>query len=181
MHGEHPILTRRWLKLTDEAVAAGMTNAARGLSEMIGRDVHIHHVGAQLVAYTEAIDRLGGAERAVCAVYPGMTGDLDGEVALLFDQRGARRWMELVLGEPAGAPAAEMARVEQSALGEMGSITGSLFMKLAGGALPPADQPDAPLHRARHGRLRTGRHRGGPSPGRRSGVADAHGARDRGS
>jgi len=57
MPGEHSILTRRQLKLIDEAVTAGMTNAARGLSEMIGHNVHIRHSGVQLVPYTEVIDR----------------------------------------------------------------------------------------------------------------------------
>lgn len=124
------------LPLLKKAVAEGLRNAGRGLTEMVGQLIEITSPKVGLVPVESVIDRAGGPANPVLAIYLAVSGDISGHLALLLDLDSAARLAALLLEVPIedrtpGAGAAqgrELDPMELSALGEAGNLAGSLVL-----------------------------------------------------
>ena len=116
----------QWQALRDVA-SRGTTNAAAGLSEMVGRNIKIHTPDIFLVRLEEVARLAGGPEKTVVGVYLAIGGDVKGHILLMFAPREALRLVDMVMDQPAGTTKS-LGAMERSALGEVGNLTGTFFL-----------------------------------------------------
>ncbi len=116
----------QWQALRDVA-SRGTTNAAAGLSEMVGRNIKIHTPDIFLVRLDEVSRLAGGPEKTVVGVYLAIGGDVKGHILLMFAPREAQRLVDMVMDQPAGTTKS-LGAMERSALGEVGNLTGTFFL-----------------------------------------------------
>jgi chemotaxis protein CheC len=105
----------------------GLLKAARALSEMAGTEIQAIPAQVRQVPLTSVPEMVGGSETVVAGVYLGITGDISGHIMLMLPLAEAHQLASMLLGEPleAGEVLDEMA---ESALAEMGNVTGSFFL-----------------------------------------------------
>ena len=124
------------LPLLKAAVAQGLRNAGRGLTEMVGQSIEISSPEVGLVPVEAIMDRAGGPANPVLAIYLAVSGDISGHLVLLLDLDSAAGLAGVLLEAPAeqrtfGDGAAErrgLDSMELSALGEAGNLAGSLVL-----------------------------------------------------
>ncbi len=117
---------RQWRALRDVA-ARGTTNAAAGLSEMVGRNIRIQTPDVFLVRLGEVAGLLGGPEDTVVGVYLAICGDVRGHILLMFSPREAEGLVDMVMDQAPGTTTS-LGTMERSALGEVGNLTGTFFL-----------------------------------------------------
>ncbi|MCL4370471.1 MAG: chemotaxis protein CheC [Chloroflexi bacterium] len=116
----------QWRALRDVA-ARGTTNAAAGLSEMVGRNIRIQTPDVFLVRLGEVAGLLGGPEDTVVGVYLAICGDVRGHILLMFSPREAEGLVDMVMDQAPGTTTS-LGTMERSALGEVGNLTGTFFL-----------------------------------------------------
>lgn len=116
----------QWRALRDVA-ARGTTNAAAGLSEMVGRNIRIHAPDLFLVRLADVSGLLGAPEDTVVGVYLAICGDVRGHILLMLSPKEAQGLVDMVMDQPAGTTTS-LGSMERSALGEVGNLTGTFFL-----------------------------------------------------
>lgn len=117
-------------KLT--AVAAmGADRAARGLSELLGREVVLDATGVHFGNSARLLDLVGGPGAPVAGIYLQMGEEIRGHVMLLFTLEQARMLVDQLL-ELAPGTTQELDELGYSALGEVGNITAAAFLNELG-------------------------------------------------
>lgn len=120
-----------------ELANIGSGTASTALSAMLGRAVDISVPTAQALAFADAVDAVGPAERLVTGVVIGVTGDMDATVLLLMSEVDAGTLCGLLGVDPAD----EMA---DSALGEIGNIIGASYINALGAMTGLEMEPEPP-------------------------------------
>lgn len=116
----------QWRALRDVA-ARGTTNAAAGLSEMVGRNIRIQTPDVFLVRLAEVSGLLGAPEDTVVGVYLAIAGDVRGHILLMLPPKEAQGLVDMVMDQPPGTTKS-LSAMERSALGEVGNLTGTFFL-----------------------------------------------------
>jgi chemotaxis protein CheC len=115
-------------------LAAAMSQAARGLSAMMGRPISIEVPGIKRIPLSEVAAYAGGPETEVVGVYLLTSDSLPGQVMLIVSLDDALHLVDLLAGAPAAAASprsagwASMSGLERSALAEAGNLTVSYFL-----------------------------------------------------
>lgn len=110
-----------------ELVSMGINNALSGLSQMIGREIIVSTLNAQMAMIRDVPDLLGGAEVETAAVYLSVAGVASGHMVLLYHPETALGLVDLLMDEPPGT-SKSVGAMEESVLAEMGNIVGSFFL-----------------------------------------------------
>ena len=110
-----------------KAVAGALEQAGRGLSEMVGRPIHIEAPEVELVPTSEVAGRAGGPELVVVGIYLGVTGQVTGHILLTFPSHSARLLANLLWERPPAQADVPLSGEDTSALAETGNLTASLF------------------------------------------------------
>lgn len=108
-------------------VSAGMENAARGLSGMLGRTITTGTLQAKVVRFSELYTDLGHPETGMVGIYLRMEGDLRGQAILVLSVQSALDMADLLMEEPPGT-STTLGDLECSALGEVGNLTVAYFL-----------------------------------------------------
>lgn len=116
-------MMQAWVDLSTK----GMVSAVGGLSQMLGREISVSHIGTRRVALREAAGLFGGADAPTAAIYLGMSGDATGHMVLVYPPAIAFQLVDLALGDAPGT-ANSLAEMERSVLGEIGNVMGSSFL-----------------------------------------------------
>ncbi len=124
-------------------VKKGMTNAINGLSQMVGRDFQINSIGIRKIPAKEMPYVLGGPERMVIGVYITFSGASNGHI-LAHQPEFAYSILDLLIGNPPGT-CKGLDEMTQSALGEMGNITGTFFLNAVADSLGILLEPSPPV------------------------------------
>ena len=128
---------------TDELLALAMDNAARGLSEMLGRTITIDVPRVQTVPISRVTDHVGGPETDMVGVYLLIEGEMPGQAILMATLEDALRLVDLLMGEPEGTTR-ELGDLERSALAEAGNLTVSFFLNALANSIGLSSRPSPP-------------------------------------
>ncbi len=125
--GIYDVELSRWTEL----VGQGTQNAVAGLSEMIGVHVRVTALDLTVIPVEQASNLLGGAENEVVAIYVGIEGGATGHILLVYPINVALGLVDMLMGDEAGT-AQELDEMGESALQEIGNVTGSFFLNSMG-------------------------------------------------
>jgi chemotaxis protein CheC len=128
----------------DQLIKKGMANAISGLSQMVGRDFEISSINIRQVPAKEMPNLLGGPERMVVGVYITFSGASNGHILLAHQPEFAYTILDLLLGNPPGT-CKNLDEMSQSALGEMGNVTGTFFLNAIADSLGVLLNPSPPI------------------------------------
>ncbi|MHB1159396.1 MAG: chemotaxis protein CheC [Chloroflexota bacterium] len=131
-----------WRALRDMA-ARGTTNAAAGLSEMVGRNIRIQTPDVSMVKLEDVARLLGGPEETVVGVYLAICGEVKGHILLVFSPQEAQGLVDMLMDQPAGTTVS-LGAMERSALGEVGNLTGTFFLNALAEVTRLSIQPSPP-------------------------------------
>jgi chemotaxis protein CheC len=130
-------------KALREVAARGATNAAAGLSNMLGRNIAIRASDVTLQPIDSVPSILGGPDEMVVGVYLAMCGDVKGHILLLFSPSEALGLVDMLMDMPRGSTKT-LGAMERSALGEVGNLTGTFFMNALADMTHFSIQPSPP-------------------------------------
>lgn len=128
----------------DQLIKKGMANAITGLSQMVGRDFEISSIDIKQVPAKVMPDLLGGPEKMVVGVYIMFNGASNGHILLAHQPEFAYNILDLLLGNPPGT-CKDLDEMSQSALGEMGNVTGTYFLNAVADSLGVLLNPSPPI------------------------------------
>ena len=128
----------------DQLLKKGMANAINGLSQMVGRDFEISSISIRQVPAREMPNLLGGPESMVVGVYITFSGASNGHILLAHQPEFAYAILDLLLGNPQGT-CKNLDEMSQSALGEMGNVTGTFFLNAIADSLGVLLNPSPPI------------------------------------
>jgi len=138
------LLNKEQLSVWTELVGKGIANAMQGLSQMTGEDINVSSLAIRQLPANEVPDLFGGAGTAVVGIYLVVSGDADGHIVLVYQPETAFALIDLLLGNPLGSTRG-LDEMEESALGEMGNITGTFFLNSLSDNLGLSLRPSPPM------------------------------------
>lgn len=122
----------------------GAEDASLALSRWLGQPVRLTVSEVDEVELSEATDLLGPADRLVAACAMRLSGRLDGQLLLVFEDRSGLALADLLLRQPPGT-ASDWGEMERSAAMETANIVGCAYLNSLASHLPD------PRGRARDG------------------------------
>jgi len=106
---------------------AGIHNAARGFSGMLGQELSVVSQEMKLLPFREIASIVNGLEEEVVGIYVRSEGDLASQFMLVIQLQTAMELADLLMDQPIGT-CRELRSLERSALAEVGNLTSSFFM-----------------------------------------------------
>jgi chemotaxis protein CheC len=131
-------------KIWSNLVIKGITNAMSGLSQMVNQEIKISALSIKQVPAKSMPERLGGPEQPVIGIYLTFSGTANGHLMLVHQTELAYSLVDMLMGNPPGTTTC-LEAVEQSALGEMGNVTGTFFLNAIADSLGITLMPSPPL------------------------------------
>ncbi|MGD0854204.1 MAG: chemotaxis protein CheX [Dehalococcoidia bacterium] len=128
----------------EDLMKKGMTNSINGLSQMVGREFQINSINIRKVPAKEMPYILGGPEHMVIGVYITFSGASHGHILLAHQPEFAYKVLDMLMGNPMGTTSS-LDEMSQSALGEMGNITGTFFLNAVADELGVFLNPSPPI------------------------------------
>ena len=119
--------TSRDLTACAGLVSQGSANAISGLAQMLGREIKINSLRVARIPVGDAPGLVGGHEALSVGIYLTVSGAATGHMFMVFHPKTALGLVDLLLGEELGTTQS-LSEMEESALAELGNITGSFFL-----------------------------------------------------
>lgn len=122
----------------------GISNAARGMSAMVGEDLTVTAPVVKAVPFYEIPTLLGGPETEAVGIYLRVEGSIPGQIMMVIPYQKALELVDLTMGEAPGTTKT-LGTMERSALAELGNLTGSFFLNAIAdkAGLPARPSPPA--------------------------------------
>jgi chemotaxis protein CheC len=114
----------------------GAEGASQSLARWLGRPVHLTVCEVRRVDLAEATMLLGPEDELVVACAMALSGRLDGQLLLAFEDRAGLALVDLLLGQPVGT-SRSWGELEQSAAKETANIVGCAYLNAMAAHLPP--------------------------------------------
>ncbi len=109
----------------------GAGNAATALAKMLNRKIDMEVPRAKILEFHEVSETLGGAELPVVGILMKVTGDFNGSIMFILQQKAATVLVNMLMGRPIDV-VEEFSEMDISALKEIGNIlTGSYISALS--------------------------------------------------
>ena len=121
------VLTGRIEALLQMLAQEGLGHVAHGLSAFVGHEITLAPPRVTVMPIAEVPSVMGGPDTLAVGIYMAVDGDLDGHIILLLRQDDAAELVDLLLDQPVGTTTT-LGPLERSALGEVGNLTGALFL-----------------------------------------------------
>ena len=121
----------------------GLTNAASGLSTMVGANLRVDNPCVKMISVKEIPESLGGPENEAVGIYLKSEGDLSGHFMLVIPYQKALDLADLLLEVPPGSTV-ELGSIERSALAEVGNLTTAFFLNAVASLTGVAARPTPP-------------------------------------
>jgi len=121
----------------------GISNAARGMSAMVGEDLTVTAPVVKAVPFYEIPTLLGGPETEAVGIYLRVEGAIPGQIMMVIPYQKALELADLTMGEPPGTTKT-LGAMERSALAELGNLTGSFFLNAIADKAGLAARPSPP-------------------------------------
>ena len=153
-----------------EMLRTGVSNAVKGLSQMVGQDIKIANINLNKVQVKDIPELFGGPQEMMVAVYLAICGNTNGHMIAIYQPQTAFDLIDMLLGQPAGTTK-ELSEMERSVLGEVGNIMGSFFLNHLSNTTGNSLQPSPPASARRLPGMSPMRRL---SPRRKRGTGRAH-------
>lgn len=111
------------------AIREAAENSARGLSTMVDQRIDLVDARVETKPVWSLHSLFGEPGVEVVAILLGITGDIEGHIALALSTGAAADLVEMLCGEGYGL-GADLDPMAQSALGEVGNLVGSFFLNV---------------------------------------------------
>lgn len=121
------LFTPKQMAIWTGLVSKGISNALRGLSEMVGHQIVVTSLDLRWLPAKDVTSMIGGPEAVGIGIYLSIEGDATGHLLLMHDLDMAFKLIDMQLGLSPGSTE-QMGEMERSVMGEMGNITGSFFL-----------------------------------------------------
>ncbi len=121
----------------------GLTNAANGLSSMVGANLRVDNPCVKMINVKEIPMALGGPENEAVGIYLKSEGDLSGHFMLIIPYLKALELVDLLMEVPPGTTT-ELRAMERSALAEVGNLTTAFFLNAVAALTGIAARPTPP-------------------------------------
>lgn len=131
------------MTIWEELMKKGITNAISGLSRMVHKRITVDSLSISRVPAKEVIDLVGGPETLIVGIYLNFSGAAHGHLMLAHRPEVAYELLAMILGEEP-VRRGDLSDYEQSALSEMGNITGSFFLNAIADTLGITLYPSPP-------------------------------------
>jgi chemotaxis protein CheC len=126
-----------------EMLRTGVSNAVKGLSQMVGQDIKIANINLNKVQVKDIPELFGGPQEMMVAVYLAICGNTNGHMIAIYQPQTAFDLIDMLLGQPVGSTK-ELSEMERSVLGEVGNIMGSFFLNHLSNTTGNSLQPSPP-------------------------------------
>lgn len=130
--------------IIDNLVRKGIHNAIDGLSQMIKKEIIISSVNIKNIAPKDVAAALGGPETTIIGVYLAFSGPANGHIVLAHHPDLAFKLLDSLVGGKLNGDM-NLSELEQSALGEVGNITGTFFLNAVANSLNVIIHPSPPV------------------------------------
>ncbi len=139
-------VTEESLQRMRDICERGMQRASEALTGLLGHPVRVEGARVQSVPPDAALDLMGGAAQdGMAALRCRISGDLRGDIVLIFPLASVFRMLQALLGAPAGPRL--LSAQEESAVEEVGNILASSFLSELGDRLGRRVTHSSPLLR----------------------------------
>lgn len=112
-----------WTWLVSRAIVSSLL----GLSGLVGHKLNVTSLQLKQYQAKDAVGLLGGPENIVVGINLTVKGDATGHLMLIHDPQIAFELIDMQKDLPPGSTQ-DLGEMERSILGEMGNVTGSLFL-----------------------------------------------------
>jgi chemotaxis protein CheC len=129
--------------LLQSVAKEGLTNAANGLSTMVGANLRVDNPCVKMINVKEIPMALGGPENEAVGIYLKSEGDLAGHFMLIIPYLKALELVDMLMEVPPGSTA-ELGAIERSALAEVGNLTTAFFLNAVAALTGIAARPTPP-------------------------------------
>ena len=124
-------------------VSQGSANAISGMAQMLGQDITVTSLRVAQIPVREAANLVGGYEALSVGVYLTVSGSATGHMFMIYPPATALGLVDLLMGQPPGTTTS-LDEMEESALAELGNVTGSFFLNALADATGSTFLPSPP-------------------------------------
>jgi chemotaxis protein CheC len=129
--------------LLQSVAKEGLTNAANGLSTMVGANLRVDNPCVKMINVKEIPMALGGPENEAVGIYLKSEGDLSGHFMLIIPYLKALELVDMLMEVTPGSTT-ELGAIERSALAEVGNLTTAFFLNAVAALTGIAARPTPP-------------------------------------
>jgi len=137
------LLNRDQLAVWAALAGKGIANAMSGLSQMTGQEIRISALTIRRCPAKDVPDLFGGPETYVVGIYLTVYGDASGHIVLVYQPEIALALIDMLMGNAPGTTQ-KLEEMEESALAEVGNITGSFFLNSLSDSVGLSFRPSPP-------------------------------------
>ncbi len=138
-----PEIDQELYTLLQSVAKEGLTNAASGLSTMVGANLRVDNPCVKMINIKEIPAALGGPENKAVGIYLKSEGDLSGHFMLVVPYLKALELADLLM-EVAPGTTGELGSIERSALAEVGNLTTAFFLNAVASLTGVSARPTPP-------------------------------------
>lgn len=124
----------------------GAESAGEALSRFVRRDIHVDVRKVELAPVERIPEQLGSSDRLAVGLLSRVTGDVEGNAALLYDRADALRLVRLLGSRDASLTVEGFGALERSMLEETANIVITSFMNSLTAHLDRRCVPNAPVY-----------------------------------
>ena len=137
------VLSQCESNIIDNLIRKGVNDAINGLSQMIGKDIDLSSMSITNIPAQNIAAALGGADTTIIGVYLAFSGPANGHIILAHHPTVAFKLLDSLIGKKNNC--LDLSELEQSALGEVGNVTGTFFLNAVANALNVVIHPSPPV------------------------------------
>ncbi len=115
------------LDVLKEIGSIGSGNAITALSKLLNTKIGMEVPNIQIVDFKKSTTILGGAENIVVGILLAISGDINGYIMFIFEQKDARSLLNVLFDKRASGNQ-EFTEMEVSALSEIGNILAGSYL-----------------------------------------------------
>jgi chemotaxis protein CheC len=136
-------LNKNEADIIDNLIKKGVNDAIAGLSQTIDKDITLSSISITNIPAKNIAEALGGPETTIIGVYLAFSGPANGHIILANHPTVAFKLLDSLIGKKNNNM--DLSELEQSALGEVGNITGTFFLNAVANALNIIIHPSPPV------------------------------------
>jgi chemotaxis protein CheC len=127
MNDQPDVFNEKLVEILQIIANEGISNAAKGLSSMMGQALTVTQPQVKTVKVKEIPAILGGPEKEAVGIYLKAEGDMTGHFMLIVPLEKAYELVDMLMEQPLGTTT-ELGSMERSALAEVGNLTAAFFL-----------------------------------------------------
>ena len=143
MDQENPVFDEKFIATLTEIATAGIENAAKGFSSLLGHTITVTPPNVRVVPLFDIPLLTGGPEKEAIGIYLRAEGDITGQIMLILPIQKAMELVDLLMDLDPGSTTT-LGQLERSALGEVGNMTGAFFLNAVANLTNTSIRPTPP-------------------------------------